>query len=80
MDTFGFILMMVGYLIGIIGGIWLLVVAFQQSLGWGLGCLLLPIVSIVFAIMYWDDAKVPFLTSLAGGVLIFFGKLLSGAP
>lgn len=42
--------------------IWLVVVAFQRSAMWGVLVLLFsPITAIVFAVMYWDDSKKPFL-------------------
>ena len=72
----GTLLMVVGYGIAIVGGIWLLVVAFRESLGWGLCSLLLPIVSLVFAITHWDDAKKPFLTNLVGVAVVIVGILL----
>jgi hypothetical protein len=63
-------LLMLGMILGVVGGIWLLVVAFQESIWWGLGSLLLPIVSLIFVIMHWQVSKKPFLISLAGGVLL----------
>ena len=42
--------------------IWLVVVAFKHSAGWGIGVLLLsPISAIVFAVKYWQESKKPFL-------------------
>jgi hypothetical protein len=42
--------------------IWLVVVAFKRSVGWGIGVLLLsPISAIVFAVKYWQESKKPFL-------------------
>jgi len=56
------ILLALGGLIGLVAWIWLLVVAFRVSLGWGLVILLLSwtwIPVIVFAVKYWDLAKKP---------------------
>ena len=61
MSTIGMILQVVGVVIGLVGGIWLLVVAFQESIGWGIGCLLCGLVGIIFAIQHWEKAKKPFL-------------------
>jgi len=63
------ILLYLGYLLSIVGWIWLLVVAFKKSVWWGLGSLLIPFVSLIFAIMNWQVAKKPFLIQLAGVVL-----------
>jgi len=62
-------LLIVAMILSAVGGIWLLVVAFKESVWWGLGSLLLPFVGLIFAIMHWQVAKRPFLISLAGGIL-----------
>jgi hypothetical protein len=59
-------LVYLGVIIAAVGGIWLLVVAFQKSVWWGLGSLLVPMVSLVFVILNWQDSKKPFLIQLAG--------------
>ena len=60
------------------GGLWLLFVAFQESILWAAGCMLIPFVSLIFTIMHWSEAKAPFLTHLTGLVLLVFGALLRG--
>ena len=50
-------LVYVGILLSLIGGIWLLVVAFQTSIWWGLGSLFIAPVSLVFTILHWQVAK-----------------------
>jgi F0F1-type ATP synthase assembly protein I len=62
-------LLIIGVLMMIVGGIWLLVVQFQTSIGWGLGSLVLPIVGLVFVFMHWEVSKKPFLWQVAGIVL-----------
>ena len=79
MQTLGMILMIAGYVIAGVGGIWLLVVAFRTSIGWGLGCLLFNPVAIVFVIMHWSDAGKPFLVEIGGVVLIVVGALIGAA-
>ena len=72
-------LLMVAGLIGVfVGWIWFLVVAFQESILWGLGCLIFPIFSLVFVVMHWDKANRPFLLQLASVVPMFAGIFLSG--
>lgn len=68
-------LLMIGLLVSLIGGIWLLVVAFQESVWWGLGSLFLTPVAIVFVILHWQVSKKPFLISLAGTILCVFAAL-----
>ena len=72
----GIVLFVLGLLVGGVGGIWLLVVAFRQSILWGLGCLVVPFVELVFIIMYWHDAKRPFAFQLVGFVLMVLGMVL----
>ncbi len=78
MQFIGMLLMFIGFVLAFVGGIWLLIVAFQESLLWGLGCFFLPIVSLIFVVMYWEDAKKPFLVNIAGLVPLFLGIMLSG--
>jgi uncharacterized membrane protein len=63
----------IGLLVAAVGGIWLAVVAFQESILWGLGCLLVPIVGLVFVLTHWDTAKIPFLVQVAGIILYVVG-------
>lgn len=60
----------IGLLLSIIGGIWLLVVAFKTSILWGLGTFFIPFVGLVFVFMHWQVAKKPFLLSLLAVVLL----------
>ena len=80
MGTLGLVLFVVGLIISLVGGIWLLVEAFKTSILWGLGSLFVPFVSIVFAIKYWGRAGRPFLISLAGAVLMIIGSAMGGIP
>ena len=52
--------------------IWLVVLAFKRSTGWGLAVLFLsPIAAIIFAIKFWGDAKRPFLLTTGSTVAMF---------
>ena len=49
-------------LVTLVGFIWLVVVAFKRSVGWGILVLLLsPFSAIFFAVKYWQESKKPFL-------------------
>jgi hypothetical protein len=51
--------------------VWLVIVAFKQHVGWGLAVFFLsPIASLVFAIMHWAKAKVPFLVNVGSNILL----------
>jgi hypothetical protein len=63
-------LLCIGLLISGVGGLWLIFVAFRESVAWGLGILFVPFASIVFICRHWDVAKRPFLFSLLSGLLM----------
>ena len=62
-----------GVILFIIGGIGTLIAAFKTSILWGLGCLFIAPVSLVFLVLHWDVAKNPFFLQLAGVALLFLG-------
>jgi hypothetical protein len=78
MDMLGYALLIIGLIISAFAGIWFLVVAFRQSVLWGLGCLFIPFVSLIFLIVHWAEAKRPFLWSLLALLPLFLGVALSG--
>ena len=51
------------------------IAAFKNSLLWGLGCLFFYPISIVFLILYWQDAKNPFFLQLIGIFIVFLGAM-----
>ena len=67
----------IGLAIFIIGGIGFLIAAFKNSILWGLGCLLLYPVSIIFLILNWNDAKNPFVLQLFGACIMLLGTMFS---
>jgi hypothetical protein len=62
-----------GVILSLVGGLWIVVNAFRTSVLWGLGSLLVPFVSLVFALLNFADNKVPLLISVIGMVLCFMG-------
>jgi len=76
MEILGILLMAAGGLVTLAGGLWFLMVAFEEGIGWGLGCLLVPFVSLIFLVTHWDEAGKPFLVQLAGMVPFVLGTLL----
>jgi len=69
------ILVIIGMALCVIGGLWLLVLAFQTSVLWGLAYLFIPFASLIFAITHWEEARGAFLTSLAGVAMIVVARL-----
>lgn len=63
-----------GIAIFIIGGIGTLIAAFKTSVLWGLGCLFIAPISLIFLFLHWDVAKNPFFLQVIGIALAFFGS------
>jgi hypothetical protein len=74
----GIVLLVLGIGLSVVGGLWLLITAFQESVGWGVACLLLPIVGLIFVFLHWEDAKKPFLVGLAGNLLLLAAHAMKG--
>lgn len=75
----GYITVCLGYLVGFVGSIWLLVTAFQESIGWGLACLLIPCIGLVFVATHLDRALKPFLVNVGGSILVVIGMVALAA-
>jgi hypothetical protein len=79
MGALGMILMVLGVTIGLVGYIWIVVIAFDESILWGLGSLFIGLVALIFVLMHWDRAAKPFLINLAGCALLFLGSFMSAS-
>jgi hypothetical protein len=79
MAVLGLLLMGIGYLVAFIGGIWIVVIAFQESILWGLGSLLVPLVGLIYVAMHWEETKKPFLILVGGIVVAVLGIIVAGA-
>ena len=53
------------------GAIWTIVVAFLESVPWGLTVMILPGASLVFTVKFWQKARAPFLLQLGSVVVMF---------
>ncbi|ABG40952.1 hypothetical protein Patl_2436 [Paraglaciecola sp. T6c] len=67
------IITLVGLLIFIVGALLLLLEAFNQSTFWGLACLFIQPVCLVFIVLYWRVAKLSFYTQVAGLGMLLIG-------
>ncbi|XCN71827.1 MAG: excalibur calcium-binding domain-containing protein [Candidatus Electrothrix aestuarii] len=67
---------LLGALFVVIGFFWLLIRAFRVHILWGIGCLLLPFVSLFFLVFHWRAAAKPFAFTVFGGTLAVFGVYL----
>ncbi len=72
----GGILLVTGIILSVVGGLWLLLAAFQESFAWGLVCWFVPFGVFVFVITHWQDAAKPFGLSVLGTIIAIAGMLL----
>jgi hypothetical protein len=77
MEILGMLLLIAGFIVFIFGGIWFLVESFRESIWWGLGCLLINPVEIIFLIVHWRVAAKPFGIQMIGLVLLLIGSFVS---
>lgn len=74
------ILILLGFLLSLIGGIWGIVLAFQDSTIWGLLYLFVPFASLVFIIKKWGNpaVKKSFFLGLLEAAIAILGAFLGG--
>ena len=79
METLGMVLIVLALLVGFVSYIWRMVLAFQQSLVWGLGSLLFTPLILVFGLLHWSKTKQPFLSQCASAGLWALGMGVASA-
>ena len=75
-STLHMILVGSGLVIFFIGGLWYTIETFRVGLLWGLSCLFLPLISVVFLFVHWRVAARPFFISMLGVALLISGTFL----
>jgi len=67
-------LVYLGLLIFVVGGLGTLIAAFKTSILWGIGCIIIAPLSLLFLILNWNVAKNPFFLQLLGAGIMLFGS------
>ena len=70
------ILSISGIIIFMIGSFGFLITTFRAGLLWGLSCLFLPLVSVIFLFVHWKTAAKPSLLTTLGIAILFLGTFL----
>jgi uncharacterized membrane protein len=70
-------LIIVGWLLVIMSGFVILIKAFKENAVWGLCCIFIPIMQIVFVIMNWDECKNVFYVQLGGLAMVLLGAAMA---
>ncbi len=78
METFGLVLVGLGFLLSIVCSFWILILGFQESILWGIAMILFSPVSLIFVILHIGKTGVPLLYSLVGFAMMMFGSVLAG--
>lgn len=78
MAVLGYILLALGCLIGLVGDVMFLTVAYKRGLWCFVGCLFIPIVWLVFFFMNLKATAKPFAISTAGLLIACFGGWMAG--
>jgi hypothetical protein len=73
MAVFGIIIILLACMLSFAAFAWLVVVSFQESVGWGLITLLVPGGALVFVIMHWDIAQQPFIANICSVPVLIIG-------
>jgi len=58
--------------------LFLLIEAFKEHILWGVACLFLPPVSLLFMLLHWKVAKKPALMELTGFAIVVSGIMAGG--
>lgn len=69
-EVYGFAILAGGMFLSAVGLLWLIVLAFGSSVGWGIGTLLLPPVGLVYAATHFRRSRGPLAMILAGAVVM----------
>jgi hypothetical protein len=78
MGTLGTILSGLGGLAALVGTIWIVVIAFKESIAWGIGSFLCFIVLLIYVAQHWEATKKPFLIWVGGVALTVVARVIGG--
>jgi hypothetical protein len=59
-------LLILGAVLAFIGHLLIVVDAWQKGILWGLGCLMVPLIALIYVALNWKTMKTPFLFQVAG--------------
>lgn len=79
MEIVGLIFTVIGLIIALVFGIQILILAFKESVLWGLGSMFVPFVGLIFIIKFWEKTKKPFLYYLTCIPFFIIGSILASS-
>jgi hypothetical protein len=72
-----FALHVIGYVFLCIGHLWVVILAWQKGILWGIGCLIFPLVGLIYVVLNWKEAKSAFLVQVAGFAVLIVAEMLT---
>lgn len=67
METLLYLLALTVIGVGVVGWLWITMMAFNEGeTGWGIGCLILSPVCIIYGLLNFQELKVPFFMVVGG--------------
>ncbi len=73
LDAIRAVILLAAYAAFAVGSIWMIIRAFRTGVLWGLACLFISPVMILFAVTHWSAARDPLLLQVSGFLLFFVG-------
>ena len=78
MHIIGYILLVLGGIVWVVGELMFLTVAYKRSVLWLIGCLFVPIVAFIFFVTNLRATARPFAIELAGFLCLCLGGWMAG--
>jgi hypothetical protein len=76
LDAIKTVILLAAYAAFAVGSIWLIIRAFRTGVLWGLACLFISPMMILFAVTHWSAGRDPLLLQVSGFLLFFVGACL----
>jgi hypothetical protein len=71
------LLLLAGVTICAAGAFAIISAAFREHVFWGIGCLCIPVASLFFVFLHWEDTRKAFLVQVVGLAMLCYGGHLS---
>ena len=65
-----------GWVLSCLGGLWIIVLAWEKDVWWGAGCFLLPFVQWFYVGLHWKESKHAFMLQVSGLAVLVLAEML----
>jgi hypothetical protein len=70
-------ILILGYVLMFLGHLWIVVEAWQKGVLWGFGCLLFPVVSLIYVALNWKLVKNAFFLEVGGLIAVSIAESMA---